>query len=514
MTTRIIALVLALAVSALVASGHPAPQSQSIPPIDEPLTRVRVRAADVAALNARLVAGGYDVLVADVERSTIDLAVTRAEWRSLEAAGHQVILVERARPLQEALQPAPAQAPANPATELSASAAAVPATYRNLDAIVARMADIAATYPAIAQLVDLTTTYNTPPTSEGRHLFALKISDNVAADEDEPAVLLVSAHHAREISTPVITLGAAERLTAGYASDARIAAAVNTHEIWIAPVWNPDGYNHVFTTDNLWRKNRRVFAGGVGVDQNRNYSQGWNAPCAGSTSAGSETYKGPAAASEPETQTLTTWSERERFAKVIDYHSYGREVLYSYLCLTHPFTSWMQQEAAAISTASGYGGSTRLPSAEGEHQQWQFARMGAYAFLIETHTQFQPSYTSAVSEATLVWPGILSVLERPISISGHVTDARTGAPLAATIELLNVTFPNGESHASGGAYGAYHLFLPPGTYDVRFSAPGYLPSVNQLTVTSTSATVMDVVLTPIPTEPTPPRNLRIEGVRP
>ena len=175
-----------------------------------------------------------------------------------------------------------------------------------------------------------------------------------------------------------------------------------------------------------------------------------------------------------------TWSGRERFAKVIDYHSYGREVLYAYLCLGHPFTSWMQQEAAALSTASGYGGSTRLPSAEGEHPQWQFARMGAYAFLIETHTQFQPSYSSAVSEATLVWPGILSVLERPIPISGHVTDARTGAPLTATIELPNVTFPNGEGNASGGAYGAYHLFLPPGTYDVSFSAPGYLPSVNQL----------------------------------
>ena len=151
---------------------------------------MRVGAADVAALNARLVAGGYDVLLADVERSTIDLAVTRAEWRSLEAAGLQVILIERARPLQEALQPAPAlPAPANPETELSASAPAVPATYRNLDAILARMADIAATYPAIAQLVDITATYNTPPTSEGRHLFALKISDNVATDEDEPAVL-------------------------------------------------------------------------------------------------------------------------------------------------------------------------------------------------------------------------------------------------------------------------------------------------------------------------------------
>ena len=104
--------------------------------------------------------------------------------------------------------------------------------------------------------------------------------------------------------------------------------------------------------------------------------------------------------------------------------------------MSHPFTSWMQQEAAMLSQASGYGGPTRLPSAEGEHPEWQFAKMGAYAFLIETHTQFQPSYASAVSEATQVWPGILSVLERPIPVSGHVTDGRTGAPLAANLELL------------------------------------------------------------------------------
>ena len=56
--------------------------------------------------------------------------------------------------------------------------------------------------------------------------------------------------------------------------------------------------------------------------------------------------------------------ERERFAKVIDYHSYGREVLYAYLCLGHPFKNWMQSEAEAISIASGYGGLTRLPSAD------------------------------------------------------------------------------------------------------------------------------------------------------
>jgi hypothetical protein len=379
----------------------------------------------------------------------------------------------------------------------AALAQAVPTGYSDLNGVLLRMQEIAAAHPEIARYVDITETYHAPPTVEGRHLFALKISDNVAVDEDEPAVLIVAAHHAREISTPEIGLQAASRLTAGYGTDPRITAAVDGHEIWIAPVWNPDGYDFVFTAQNMWRKNRRPFANGTGVDQNRNYPQGWTASCAGSTSASSDTYKGPSAASEAETQTMMIWSQAERFAKVIDYHSSGREVLYGYRCLSHPFTSWMRQEAVNLSRASGYGGLVRLPSAEGEHPEWQFAKMGAYAFLIETHTQFQPSYASALNEAALVWPGILTVLERPIPVSGRVTDALTGAPIAARIDLVNVAFANGETNNSGGAFGGYHVFVPPGTYDIRFSASGYAPVVRRVTVSSTTpSNVVDVQLSP------------------
>jgi len=494
MKIRAIAVLISLAMSVLLVPVRAVHQNS-----DEAQFHVRIQNSKDGTLRARLEAAGYDVLGFDAERSTIDLAVTRAEWRALESKGHAVELVDRARPVQEALR---RQSEAQRSTDSGGVVpnAAVPATYSDLNGIVNRMQEIASAYPSIAVLVDITATYGTPPTFEGRHLFALKISDNVMVDEDEPSMLVVSTHHAREISTPVITLGAAERLTSGYETDPQISAAVNGHEIWIAPVWNPDGYNHVFTTDNLWRKNRRVFPTGIGVDQNRNYAQGWSASCAGSTSPSSDTYKGPSAASEPETQTLMTWSERERFAKIIDYHSFGREVLYAYRCLSHPFNTWMQQEASTISQASGYGGLTRLPSAEGEHFQWQFARMGAYAFLIETHTQFQPPYDSAVAEANQVWPGILSVLERPISISGHVADALTGAPLTAKIELLNVTLPNGETNNSGGLYGAYHVFAPAGTYNVRFSAPGYVSATSSVTVTATSATALDVQLMPAPPE--------------
>jgi Zinc carboxypeptidase/Carboxypeptidase regulatory-like domain len=465
--------------------------------------QVRIRSSNAASVGARLEAAGYDVVKTDARSGSIELVVSSAELRALERRGYRLTIVDRTRPLEDVATDA-AQPAASTASGLTLAAQAVaPPTYRDLEGVNARLHEIAAAYPAIAQVVDVTAAYSAPATAQGRHIFALKISDNVAMDEDEPAMLIVSAHHAREVSTPVISLTAAERLTAGYATDPRIASAVNGHEIWIAPVMNPDGYNHVFTADNMWRKNRRPFTSGVGVDQNRNYPQGWGASCAGSTSVASETYKGPAAASEAETQTLMLWSRQERFAKVIDYHSYGREVLYGYRCLRHPFTSWMQQEAAALSRASGYGGHTRLPSAEGEHPQWQFGQMGAYAFLIETHTQFQPSYSSAVNEAALVWPGILAVLERPVTVFGHVTDAVTGAPLEARIDLLNVSFSNGETNASGGRYGAYHMFLPPGTYDIRFSAPGHTAVVNRITVTNTSSTPLDVQLAPTVPDPDP-----------
>lgn len=478
---------------------------------EEPRLVVRVQASDVARTTAGLQQAGYDILRVDAASSSIDLVVTRAQSQVLEAGGYRFAVIDRTRPLRDVRGALGTSPRSSPGGEVSITdAARASSTYLDLEEVHARMQQIASSYPSIARLVDITATYGTPPTGEGRHLFALKISDNVAVDEDEPGMLIVSAHHAREISTPLITLGAAERLTSGYASDPRIVSAVDTHEIWIAPVWNPDGYAYVFGTDNMWRKNRRPFTNGTGVDQNRNYSQGWTASCAGSTSTASETYKGPSAASEPETQTMMTWSRAERFAKVIDYHSYGREVLYGYLCLPHPFASWMQQEAAAISRASGYNGATREPSAEGEHPQWQMAAMGAYAFLIETHTEFQPSFASATSEAALVWPGILTVLERPVPITGHVTDAATGAAVTATVELVGVTFANAETNSSGGLFGAYHVFAPPGSYSVRFSAPGFTSEVRQVTVGASSSIQLDVALAKRP--PAAPTNVRIVGI--
>ncbi|MDH7507227.1 MAG: PKD domain-containing protein, partial [Candidatus Thermoplasmatota archaeon] len=205
-----------------------------------------------------------------------------------------------------------------------------------------------------------------------------------------------------------------------------------------------------------------------------------------------------------ETQTMMIFGKDRHFAKVLDYHSYGREVLFGYLSLYHPFQSFLQAEAVQLSIASGYGGAVRVPSADGENYQWHLAYNGSYANLIETHTDFQPSYSSAISEAQLVWPGVIWMLQRPITISGHVVDSITQKPLVAEIKLKNVNFQNGEHFFSEPRFGRYHLFLPSGTYTIEFSCENYINKALEVTVNQTSALILDVQLERLNENPNKP----------
>jgi len=448
---------------------------------------VRVDAPVPAAVfEQQLAAEGFDVLFgATPDRPgppwSVELIVLPAERAALAARGLTIEVIAKGRPFADIL------------AEQSA-ARGVPSGYLDNAGILAELNSLAASYPALAQVVDLTTTYGTPATVEGRHLYALKISDNVAMEEDEPAFLMVAAHHCREVVTPVIALDTANRLLSTYATDAVVRAAVDANEIWIAPVWNPDGYNFVFTGDNLWRKNRRVFGGDIGVDQNRNYPFGWNTGCSGSTSPSSNTYKGPSPGSEAETQTMVAWSADRRFAMVLDFHSRGRETLWGYACPSTPVDTLWRAKATQLSQASGYNGDERPPSADGEHYQWQFATHGSMSFLTETHTSFQPTHASAMAEAATVWPGTLWFLAEDMPLTGTVTDGCSGLPLEATIRVTSLGFTEGEVIVSGGAFGRYHAFLPAGVHTMRVEATGYTTRDVQVTIAAAGGTTFDIGL--------------------
>jgi hypothetical protein len=161
---------------------------------------------------------------------------------------------------------------------------------------------------------------------EGRPILAVKIGDP-GDDPSRPNVLFMATHHAREwVSTEV-----AMQLIR-WLADSLPAALRVARDIWVIPVENPDGYQYTFTTDRLWRKNRRPNGDGTfGVDLNRNYPAFWGLDDGGSSPLTiAETYRGTAAGSEPETQAIIAFHGSHPPVVSVSYHTYSGLLLYPY----------------------------------------------------------------------------------------------------------------------------------------------------------------------------------------
>ncbi|MBL3665820.1 zinc carboxypeptidase [Streptomyces sp. M2CJ-2] len=175
---------------------------------------------------------------------------------------------------------------------------------------------------------------------QGRDIVAIKISDNVTADENEPEVLFTHHQHAREHLTVEMALYLLRELGAGYGSDSRITDMVNGREIWIIPDLNPDGGEYDIATGSYrsWRKNRQPNSGSsyVGTDLNRNWNYRWGC-CGGSSgSTSSETYRGSAPESAPEVKVVADFVRSRVVGGVqqikagVDFHTYSELVLWPF----------------------------------------------------------------------------------------------------------------------------------------------------------------------------------------
>lgn len=247
--------------------------------------------------------------------------------------------------------------------------------YVSYSEAVTKLNSLEAAYPTLADVSILGTT------GQGRSIYALKISDNVAVDEIEPEVLIVGNHHAREVISVILPLAIADSLLTNYGSDSQITEWVDEREIWIVPVCNPDGLVYVETTDLFWRKNRRNNGGGVfGVDLNRNYSYQWGHDNVGSSpSTSSETYRGPSAASEPEIAALQDFVNTRQFVFSISYHSYGNWWLWGTgykpaLSVDQDiFAGYGSQVAALNGYAPGNPASSTIYITNGDMNDWLYS---------------------------------------------------------------------------------------------------------------------------------------------
>ncbi|WP_030749971.1 M14 family metallopeptidase [Streptomyces sp. NRRL F-5135] len=240
---------------------------------------------------------------------------------------------------------------------------------------------------------------------EGRDIIAIKISDNVAADQNEPEVLFTHHQHAREHLTVEMALYLLREFGAGYGSDSRITSAVNNREIWIVPDLNPDGGEYDIATGSYrsWRKNRQPNSGSssVGTDLNRNWNFKWGC-CGGSSgSTGSETYRGAAGESAPEVKVIADFVRsrvvggKQQIKAAIDFHTYSELVLWPYGYTTADTAPGLTQDdrdafatvGREMAASNGYTPeqSSDLYITDGSIDDWLWGNQKIFAYTFEMY---------------------------------------------------------------------------------------------------------------------------------
>lgn len=271
--------------------------------------------------------------------------------------------------------------------------------YHNYSEMVAVINKAASDHPNIVKKFSIGKSY------QNRDLWAVKISDNVNIDENEPEVLYVSLHHAREHLTVEMALYLLELFTDNYGTDTRITNIVNSREIYIVFNLNPDGGEYDIATGSYryWRKNRQPNSGStyVGTDLNRNYGYKWGC-CGGSSgSPSSETYRGSSPFSAPETAALRDFinsrvvNGKQQIKTAISFHTYSELILwpygYTYTDVPSDMTADDHQVfrtmGQAMARTNGYtpGQSSDLYITDGDMSDWAYGTHKIFAFTFEMY---------------------------------------------------------------------------------------------------------------------------------
>ncbi|XP_030741072.1 carboxypeptidase A2 isoform X2 [Echinops telfairi] len=163
---------------------------------------------------------------------------------------------------------------------------------------------------------------------ENRPMNVLKFSTG----GDKPAIWLDAGIHAREWVTQATALWTANKIASDYGNDPSLTAILDTLDIFLLPVTNPDGYVFSQTKNRMWRKTRSQVPGSicVGVDPNRNWDAGFGGPGA-SKNPCSDSYHGPSANSEVEVKSIVDFIKTHgNFQAFLTLHSYSQLLMFPY----------------------------------------------------------------------------------------------------------------------------------------------------------------------------------------
>ncbi len=262
------------------------------------------------------------------------------------------------------------------------------AAYHNYAELTEAISTLAKNNPDIVSLSSIVKTI------EGKDIWALRITSDLNTANTKPAVIFMGGHHAREHLSVEMPLMFAQYLVDQYrAGNQKIVGLINSRDIHIIPVVNPDGmeYDIKDGTYKMWRKNRARNANGTfGVDLNRNYGYQWGTG-GSSSDPNSETYKGPSAFSEVESTAIKNYVEAHtNISILLTLHSFSKLILYPWGHKYNPIETGADQQVHSVmahkmSEWNGYTPeqSSELYIASGDTTDWSYGAHKIISFTFE-----------------------------------------------------------------------------------------------------------------------------------
>ncbi|CAH4038112.1 unnamed protein product [Pieris brassicae] len=223
----------------------------------------------------------------------------------------------------------------NPSTTQRSSLGSLTWTeYHTLDNIHGWLDELETMYPNVVRTVSIGNG------AEGRAIKGV-IIDYKSGQRENPLIGMIEGGiHAREWISPATVTGIIMEFLTSDNTDVRFMAEAFVWHIF--PVINPDGYAYTFTNNRMWRKNRNTLYStdcgtdddlSNGIDLNRNFDYVWNTVGASSNPC-DQTFAGPSAGSEPETQAIMNYVQKIKgsgnMIYYIAFHSYSQMVLIPY----------------------------------------------------------------------------------------------------------------------------------------------------------------------------------------
>lgn len=366
--------------------------------------------------------------------------------------------------------------------------------YPTYNTYLAMMDTFQTRYPNLCRIDTILAT-----TPANHSILCAHISNNLNDNEGKPSVLYTSTIHGDEVTGYYMMLRLIDYLLSNYDTNSYVTELVNSIDIWICPLHNPDGTyytsnNQINTSPYSIRANKH------GEDLNRSFPE----------------VSLPAKPSyEPEVEAMINFTTAHNFTLAANLHG-GAEIFnypwdaWTSLQHSHADADWWnlmgRQFADTCHKFSSYymteedngvteGGDWYVIT--GSFQDW-------HCFYIGTrHVTIEVSEDKILSNSRLpiyweyIYRSFLNFMaEAKHGIQGTVTDSLTGEPLQALVCIEDHDLDHSYVETSM-PYGDYHRPIKAGQYAVTYSAEGYYPKTIVTQVTDGEQLIQNIQLTKI-----------------